>query len=293
MKLQTLAHQLTPLTPRLRCPQCGTPLTLLENRSLVCERRHCFDLSAKGYVNLAPGHDQAADKYDAALFESRARIFADGFYTHVAQAIVTAIADALPSHSIGAKLPPTPLMVDVGCGEGYYARELARHNPQSTVVGVDLSRDAIQAAARQAPALGWLVADLTRLPFADHSVQVLLDVLTPADYREFARVLAPAGLLVKVIPADDYLIEIRRAVAGQLHNADFSNARVIAHLEENAEVVARRTVRQTLLVSPEQAADFYRMTTMTFGMDGSQLSGLQLTQITVAMEVLVCRPRVA
>lgn len=35
------------------------------------------------------------------------------------------------------------------------------------------------------------------------------------------------------------------------------------------------------------------MTPMTFGMDGSQLYGLQLTQITVAMEVLVCRPRVA
>ena len=290
MKLQTLAGQLTPLIPRLRCPQCGAPLTLLENRSLLCERRHCFDLCAKGYVNLAPGHDQKADKYDAALFESRSRVFAGGFYTHVAQTICEAMARAFATRVAVTGGTTAPFIVDVGCGEGYYARMLAQSPLHPLVAGVDLSRDAIVAAARQAPALNWLVADLTRLPFADHSVDGLLDVLTPADYREFTRVLSPGGLLIKVIPADDYLIEIRRALADRLQNADFSNARVLAHLREHANVTAQIPVRRTLPVTPEQAQDFLRMTPMTFGLMPAQLTGIPLTEITVAMEVLVCRP---
>ena len=91
MKLQTLAEQTALLLTSLRCPQCGAPLTLVENRSLVCERRHCFDLSTKGYVNLAPSHDQNAEKYDAELFQSRSRVFAGGFYAHVAQALQEAV----------------------------------------------------------------------------------------------------------------------------------------------------------------------------------------------------------
>lgn len=228
----------------------------MENRSLVCERRHCFDLSAKGYVNLAPGHDQAADKYDAALFESRARIFAGGFLHPcgagncnrdcrcAAFAVDWREAAADPAHG-GCR-----------CGEGYYARALARHNPQSTVVGVDLpGRYPCRGAAG---ACAWLAGSrFNPASLAVHSVQVLLDVLTPADYREFARVLAPAGLLVKVIPADDYLIEIAAPLPDSRITPILAT-RVIAHLEENAEVVARRTVRQTLPVTPEQAADFYR-----------------------------------
>lgn len=322
MKLQTLATRITPLLARLRCPQCGAPLALFENRSLVCVQRHCFDLSTKGYINLAPGHNQSAEKYDAALFESRSRVFADGFYAHVAQALQTVMerhmatmnhnpdageppapsvrltgsssapspADqAIPLHESNLPQSFAPLVVDVGCGEGYYARVLAESATHPAVVGVDLSRDAILAAARQAPTLHWFVADLTRLPFADHSADVLLDVLTPADYREFARVLKPDGLLLKVIPADDYLCEIRQAVAEQLHSSEFSNARVQEHLRANAQVVEQLSVRRTLPVTPAQAQAFLRMTPMTFGLTDAQREAIAFETITVAMEVCVCK----
>ena len=287
MKLTTLAARLAPLAPRMRCPQCGGPLTLDGAQSLVCANRHTFDLSSRGYVNLAPGHDQQAEKYTAALFDSRARVFADGFYTPVADALATAVAARLPA-SGGA---PAPLVLDVGCGEGYYARALAARLPAATVAGVDLSRDAVQAAARQAPAQNWFVGDLTRLPFATGAAAALVDVLTPADYREFSRVLAPEGLLYKVIPADDYLTEIRQAVADKLTGEPFRNARVVAHLQDNAQVLERIAVRRTMPVTPSQAQDFLRMTPMTFGLPTEALAGITLPQITVAMELFVCRLR--
>jgi len=307
MKLQTLAEHMAPLLPCLRCPRCGAPLTLFENRSLVCVQRHCFDLSTKGYINLAPDHNQSTEKYDAELFQSRSRIFADGFYAHVAQALRALMQRHLgtvrrASNNANEALPVLfseeridassrfnlPLIVDVGCGEGYYARALAESLLSPAIIGVDLSRDAILAAARQSPSLLWLVGDLTHLPFADHSVDALVDVLTPADYREFARILKPNGLLLKVIPADDYLIEIRHAVADQLRNSDFSNARVIEHLQAHADVAERIAMRRTLPVTPEQAQAFLRMTPMTFGLTDTQRESIRFSEITVAMELLVC-----
>ena len=328
MKLTTLAAQIAPIQPILRCPQCGAAFTLLENRSLLCENRHCFDLSAKGYVNLAPGHDQSAEKYTAGLFESRNRIFADGFYTPVADALceiltrrlstISPPADRMawageppqahtaapsqtqayapplsptgtPAPAPATDYPQTPVIIDVGCGEGYYSRALSQIALRPTVIGVDLSRDAIVAAARQAPGINWLVGDLTCLPFASATADALVDVLTPADYAEFARVLTPAGLLVKIIPADDYLIEVRRAVAGQLRDGDFSNARVVAHLLAHAQVLEHVTVRHTLPVTPAQAQDFLRMTPMTFGLSQEQLASVRFSEITVAMELFACR----
>ena len=281
MKLETVALRTQPIVPLLRCPLCGGALTLEAGRSLLCPQRHCYDLSAKGYVNFAPGHDQRTEKYGAALFESRSRIFAGGFYAPVAQAVADAVAQAVPAAN--------PVVADVGCGEGYYARELVRRLPQAVILGVDLSREAVLAAARQAPGLHWLVGDLTRLPFQDASVDVLVDVLTPADYREFQRVLKPGGVLVKVIPADGYLAQIRQAVAAQLRNATFSNARVVEHLEANARVIGRQTVCHTLPVTAAQAADFLRMTPLTFGLSDAQREQVHFATITVALEVLICR----
>ena len=286
MNIETLARRLSPLLPLLRCPLCGAPFALRDGRSFVCDGGHCFDLSSRGYVNFAPGHDQQADPYDAALFESRARVFAVGFYAPVAEALrdmAERLAGEAPS---GGGAPP--LFLDSGCGEGYYARVMAQSPLRPTVAGLDISRDAIVAAARQAPEINWFVADLTRLPFRDASADAVIDVLTPADYRSFARVLKPEGFLYKVVPADDYLAEIRNAVEGSLRSEGFSNARVVEHLKAHAEIVEHRTVRRTWTLTRRQAEDFWRMTPLTFGLRNVPPPET-LSQITVAMELYACR----
>ncbi|MDD5897801.1 MAG: methyltransferase domain-containing protein, partial [Clostridia bacterium] len=130
MKPAVLAQRLAPLTSFLRCPRCAAAFSV-NDQSLICENRHCFDLSRRGYVNLAPSHDQAAEKYDAELFSSRRLVFERGFYLPVAEAIAR-------------HLPDAPLTVlDAGCGEGYYTRLLAERFPQAQWIGLDISRDAI------------------------------------------------------------------------------------------------------------------------------------------------------
>lgn len=278
MKPALLAQKLLTVMDVMRCPQCGKPLCLHMN-SLVCSSGHCFDLSRRGYVNLAPSHDQAAEKYDSELFESRSRVFGDGFYAPV----LNTIADMLQSRE-------TPfLALDIGCGEGYYANELARRFPAARFVGLDLSRDAVTAAARGGSSVHWLVADLKKLPFADHSADVLLDVLTPADYAEFRRVLKAGGELIKVVPGAEYLRQVRAAVADRLRSGDsYDNARVLAHLRENADVVEERVIRETLPLTPEQSRAFLRMTPMTFSVPTEALDALSIGEITVHMHILRC-----
>ena len=277
MKPAVLAGRLMKLLPLMRCPRCGSAFSL-NGASLICEQRHCYDLSRRGYVNLAPGHDQSAEKYDADLFESRRIVFESGFY----QPVMDAIAALLPGDEI--------TVLDVGCGEGWYARTLAGQFPKAELLGLDISRDAITAAAQSQSRANWLVADLKRLPVADHSIDVLLDVLTPADYTEFARVLKPEGLLIKVIPGAAYLHEVRRAVAPWLRSGDsYDNTRVMDHLRENARVLSDTEIRVTTPLTPEQSHAFLRMTPMTFSVPREVLDGLSLSEITVHMHVLCCR----
>ena len=277
MKPAVLAQKLAPLMPVLRCPRCQSAFAL-NGTSLICENRHCYDLSKRGYVNLAPAHDQAAEKYDAELFESRRMIFEHGFYQPVAEAIA-------------CHLPDEPVTVlDAGCGEGYYARLLSERFPQAQFIGLDISRDAITAAAREQSRAHWLVADLKHLPVADASADVVLDVLTPADYAEFGRVLRKDGLLIKVIPGSDYLCEVRKAVAPWLRSGDtYDNSRVVDHLKEHADILEETEVCITRALTPEESHAFLRMTPMTFSVPGEVLDTLSIDEITVHMHVLVCR----
>ena len=281
MKPAVLAQRLAPLMPVLRCPRCQSAFEL-NGASLLCQNRHCYDLSRRGYVNLAPSHDQATEKYDAELFDSRRTVFEHGFYQPVLEAIAKWFSDE------------PAIVLDAGCGEGYYARLLAEQFPQIQMLGLDISRDAITAAAREQSRANWLVADLKRLPVADHCADLLLDVLTPADYAEFGRVLKKDGWLIKVVPGSDYLREVRKAVAPWLRSGDtYDNTRVLEHLKEHADIADETEVCITRALSPEESRAFLRMTPMTFSVPSDVLDTLNLSQITIHMHVLKCRMKEA
>ena len=281
MNVSRLAARRRPQLALMRCPLCGAPLSL-PAQSMVCQNGHCFDVSRRGYVNLAPAHSQAADKYGAGLFESRAMLFQDGFYTPVVDAICGMLA---------ARFGDAPFtLADAGCGEGYYARAIASRFPNATVIGLDLNRDAITLAARTPSPVSWFVADVKRLPLGDHVLDALLDVLTPADYSEFGRALKPDGAFIKVIPGADYLCEVRDAVAAYLKSGEsYSNAAVMKHLRAHAGIVQEACVRVTRPLTPGQAQAFARMTPMTFSVPREALANISLSQITIHMHALCCR----
>ena len=129
----------------LSCPLCHSALKLQEG-SLVCPKRHCFDIAKQGYVNLLGPSRQSAH-YSKESFESRMAILEAGYYDHVKEAVLTAVGRALSPSEGPAAVNATPFRVlDAGCGEGFYARAI-RENLCVDVVAFDLSKDAMLMAA--------------------------------------------------------------------------------------------------------------------------------------------------
>ncbi|MFS9339392.1 methyltransferase domain-containing protein [Streptococcus mitis] len=259
------------------CPICQENLTLLEN-SLKCNNRHSFDLAKFGYVNLAPQIKQSAN-YDKENFQNRQQILEAGFY----QAILDAVSDLLASSKT------TKIILDIGCGEGFYSRKLQERHPDKTFYAFDISKDSVQIAAKSESnwAVNWFVGDLARLPIRDASMDILLDIFSPANYGEFRRVLSKDGILIKVIPTENHLKEIRQRVQNQLTNKDYSNQDIKNHFQEHFTILSSQTVSLTKPITAEQLQALLSMTPLLFHVDQTKIDWSQLTEITIEAEILV------
>jgi len=259
------------------CPICRENLTLVES-SLKCENRHSFDLAKFGYVNLAPQIKQSAN-YDKENFQNRQQILEAGFY----QAILDALSTMLCS------LETSKTILDIGCGEGFYSRKLQEVHPDKTFYAFDISKDSVQIAAKSETnwAVNWFVGDLTQLPIKDASMDILLDIFSPANYGEFQRVLSKDGILIKVIPTENHLKEIRQTVQDQLKKKDYSNQDIKEYFQEHFSIQSIQTVSLTKSITAEQRQALLSMTPLLFHVDQSKIDWSQLTEITIEAEILV------
>ena len=164
----------------------------------MCSSGHAFDANKRGYLNLVDrSRGILGDTRD--ILEARQRFLAAGHYSPVADLI----DDALPADVAD--------VVDSGCGTGYYAAELMARRPQTRLLELDVSLDAVSLAVRATGAPG-VVADVWRpLPIRSERADALLCVFAPRNVDEFARILRPGGRLVVVTPAPEHLRQLREA----------------------------------------------------------------------------------
>ena len=100
-------------------------------------------------------------------------------------------------------------VLDIGCGPGHIALQLATRKPQLSVLGVDLSRKMLEIAEEhrvvcsQGDRVAFAIADAKGLDFPDHSFQtvcsntILHHIPDPVPFlREAWRVLEPGGVLL-------------------------------------------------------------------------------------------------
>lgn len=206
------------------CPICRESLFLSDLSALSCASNHSFDFARNGYVNLFVG--QSKTQYDKDLFRARRQVFAAGIYRPLIVEIGRLLMDLKTD---------TNLVLDAGCGEGSLLAQLHPLVSTKAFLGVDISKEGIMlAGAHQVPCM-WCVADLAKLPLRDTSIDVILNVLSPANYEEFRRVLKPNGVVLKVIPGEEYLHEIRML----LGISPYSNDEVLINLGKNLTIEKR------------------------------------------------------
>ena len=259
------------------CPICQEDLTLVET-SLKCSNRHSFDLAKFGYVNLAPQIKQSTN-YDKENFQNRRQILEAGFYQAILETISNLLTNSKTSQTI----------LDIGCGEGFYSRKLQESHSDKTFYAFDISKDSVQIAAKSEPnwAVNWFVGDLARLPIKDASMDILLDIFSPANYGEFRRVLSQNGILIKVVPTENHLKEIRQMVQDHLTKKDYSNQDIKEHFQEHFTIQSSQIASLTKPITPEQRQALLAMTPLLFHVDQTKIDWSQLTEITIEAEILV------
>lgn len=75
----------------LACPICGAAFEFREPQSFVCLEGHGFDIAKPGYVHLLKQAHKT--KYDQALFESRKKVIASGFFEKLIERVTEIIAE--------------------------------------------------------------------------------------------------------------------------------------------------------------------------------------------------------
>lgn len=193
----------------LACPLDGAPLQR-EAGAWQCASGHNFDVARQGYVHLLPVQKKRSrDPGDSKeMVAARRRFLKAGFYQPIADTVARATLDGTPAGSVVSCL-------DAGCGEGYYLRQLASVAEPSqplAIVGLDISKWAVLAAAKQDSQPTWVVGSNANLPVLPASLDRVLCLFGFPVYPEFARVLRPGGKLLQVDAGQDHLRELRQII---------------------------------------------------------------------------------
>lgn len=186
------------------CPVCSEPLNDI-GKSYICTNRHSFDKAKSGYVHLLTHASGAKGHGDnKAMVCARRDFLETGAYDELRAAIVRMAEKYTPNGGT---------LLDSGCGEGYYTEAICAHlGARAAVLGFDISKDAVNLAAKRCKAARFAVASAFRIPMADKSVDVLTEIFSPFSEAEFARVLKKNGILIEVIPGTQHLYGLKAAV---------------------------------------------------------------------------------
>jgi 23S rRNA (guanine745-N1)-methyltransferase len=273
----------------LLCPVRGCGLELhADERVLVCSARHSFDRSKSGYVNLLTPQDKRArdpgDSREAVL--ARRRTSERGLTSALVDAIIAELKEL-------AALDGSSAVLDVGCGDGFMLAAIAERFG-CEAWGVDISREAIELAARRHPRLRWIVANADRrMPFADASFRAALTVTGPKNAGELRRLLTDDGLLVVAVSGPDDQAELREAVLGAAHAVD-RGARMEQIFGEHFELVRAIDARQIAHLDKDSLRDLlagsYRGARHAAQ---RRFDAIDSLDITLSHRVLAFRPRLS
>lgn len=248
-----------------QCPICGGAMKVERMASLECENGHCYDISRQGYVNLL--NHSSKTKYDKALFEARKTISGSGFFGPMVEAVTTRLIQELKSQE---SVKPVRLL-DAGCGEGSHLSALLRKLreqrmvPDVLGVGMDIAKEGVVTAAKTSPDAIWCVADLSHSPFADQQFDYILNILSPANYSEFRRLLTSDGMLVKVIPGSMYLQELRALFYTGTGKETYSNDGTVELFVRHFERIEFDELRYRVILDSEQMKQLIHMTPLSWG----------------------------
>lgn len=139
------------------------------------------------------------------------------------------------------------------------------------------------------------MADLTNLPFANEGLDTILNIFSPSHYQEFRRVLKADGTVIKIIPEENYLKELRAAFyPNDEKKQSYSNRKVVQRFAEELAVEVDERITYCFDIPEERRLDLLEMSPLEWQVSQEVKAELQqrpLEKITIDVRLLVGRKR--
>lgn len=267
-------------TEFLICPICSSPLKK-EEKSFICQnseavKHHCFDIASSGYSDLSYRNGGGGDPKDAV--NDRTAFLDKGYYAPLSDAI---------NKLCGENLHEDFLLVDAGCGEGYYSERIAAKFMSAFVFGVDLSKHAVHRASVRRNIRGgdnsfYAVASIFQLPVADASADCVISMFAPVAEAEIARVLKPGGVLIIGAAGSRHLYQLKDAIYDTVRLNDER-----ADLPQNMKLLSKTNVCYDIHIdNAEDIQRLFGMTPYKFRTSESSIKRLnELSSLSVEVNV--------
>ncbi|RLM18540.1 23S rRNA (guanine(745)-N(1))-methyltransferase [Brenneria alni] len=233
-----------------QCPLCQQPLQRI-GAQWSCGR-HSFDCAKEGYVNLLPVQFKRSKQPgdSAEMMQARRQFLDAGHYQPLRDYITQRINEILP-HAAAA-------LLDIGCGEGYYTAALAACLKQGraiSVYGLDVSKTAIQRAAKRYRQVDYCVASSQRLPFNDQSLDAILKIYAPCNDAELQRTVKAGGWIITVSPGPRHLYQLKAEVYDQVQLHSIRDEAL-----SGFQLIDQQTLAYPMQLSGQEGAALLQMT---------------------------------
>lgn len=263
------------------CPICHS-LLINNEKNLRCENNHSFDFASSGYINLLkPGKKNNAKAGDSKeMIRARSDFFKCGAYQRIADKVCEIVTSFSPS-----------IVVDAGCGEGYYTQALASANKSTLVLGFDMSKFGCEHGAKVARRTDtsnvfYAVGNIFNIPLNDASADVIVNMFAPVASEEFARLLAKGGHLVVASAGVDHLDGLKRVI---YENAYKNEEKIldyegfilenVINLKYDVTIFGNETVKNLFTMTP-----YYHRTSL---LDKEKLDSVDSIQTTVEVNFAI------
>lgn len=262
------------------CPVCRQRLELV-SKTWRCEQGHSYDIAKQGYVNLhVVQHKHSKNPGDTPeSVDARRAFLQGGYYQPLQQAVVHLLKD------LKAKM-----VLDIGCGEGYYTSAMQQVVEQC--IGVDIAKNAVQRAAKLNDKVTWVVGTGATLPVIDQSMDVCTSLFSPIPQTEILRVLKDDGYLIVVTPATDHLYAMREALFEQVN--PHTPQKFVEQLQDLFELKEQQVIDAPLVLDQQALKNLIAMTPYAYKASPErrmQLEQKAHLQVTASFQIYLFQKR--
>jgi len=240
-------------------------------------------MAKQGYVNLllANKKNTSSPGDNKEMVEAREAFLSTGHYDFLIDGIESGVS------SLDIAITDESHLLDVGCGSGYYTRNLFKDQPISKV-GLDISKIAIAKAAVKDKTSSYIVGSAFDLPIANNSVDLLLNIFSPIDLDELMRVLKLGGFFIKVVPIGDHMKEVAELVYKEFtpHTTSIKSE---LELSGKFKIVQSYNLKNTISLKAQNLHDFISMTPYLYKFEKGQLASLMVLSISISFEVIIAQ----